>query len=171
MQLANTTPYPDAAAPSRSLSQVLSTAESIVLRYGLALVLGWIGAMKFTSYEANGIRPLEANSPLFSPILNALGTQPMSNLLGVMEISTALLLIAGAFAPRLGLLGSLLAIGTFLSTLTFLFSTPGWEPSLGGFPAISAGVGQFLLKDVVLLGAALFTARESLAALGANARS
>ena len=54
----------------------------------------------------------------------------------------------------------------FLTTLTFLFSTPGViEPSLG-FPALSALPGQFLIKDVVLLGAALWTTGEALRAVG-----
>lgn len=51
----------------------------------------------------------------------------------------------------------------FLMTLSFLFSLPGWEPSLGGFPALS-GSGGFLLKDAVLLGAALWSLGESLGA-------
>jgi reactive chlorine resistance protein C len=52
----------------------------------------------------------------------------------------------------------------FVTTLSFLLTTPGvWEASLGGFPAISVLPGQFLLKDVVLLGAALSTLGESLA--------
>jgi uncharacterized membrane protein YkgB len=37
-----------------------------VLRYGLALVIGWIGMMKSTGYEAKGIEPLVAHSPLLS---------------------------------------------------------------------------------------------------------
>jgi uncharacterized membrane protein YkgB len=49
----------------------------------------------------------------------------------------------------------------FLTTLPFLFSTPGWEP-LGGFPALSGAVGQFLSKDVVLLGAAIWSLGEAL---------
>jgi reactive chlorine resistance protein C len=49
----------------------------------------------------------------------------------------------------------------FVITLSFLFSTPGWEPSLGGFPALSGAVGQFLIKDVVLLGAALWSLDEA----------
>jgi reactive chlorine resistance protein C len=53
----------------------------------------------------------------------------------------------------------------FLTTLTFLLSTPGWEPTLGGFPALSHGVGEFLIKDVVLLGAALWSLAESLASM------
>ena len=43
---------------------------------------------------------------------------------------------------------------TYAVTLTFFLSTPGVaEPTAGGFPAISAGTGQFLLKDLVLLAA------------------
>ena len=52
----------------------------------------------------------------------------------------------------------------FLTTLSFLFSAPGWEPSLGGFPTLSASVGQFLIKDVVLLGSAIWTCGEASAA-------
>ena len=54
--------------------------------------------------------------------------------------------------------GSGLTAGMFLTTLTFLITTPGWEPSLGGFPVLSGPGGQFLIKDVVLLGAAVYTA-------------
>jgi uncharacterized membrane protein YkgB len=64
-------------------------------------------------------------------------------------------------SARLSAIGSVIAVFTFLTTLTFLFSLPGWEKSLGGFPALS-GSGGFLLKDIVLLGAALFTLGDSL---------
>ena len=43
-------------------------------------------------------------------------------------------------------------------------SAPGWEPSLGGSPVPSGRVGQFLSKDVVLLGSAVYTAGEALEA-------
>jgi len=43
-----------------------------------------------------------------------------------------------------------------------LILNPGWEPSLGGFPALSGAVGQFLIKDVVLLGAAIWSLGEAL---------
>ena len=42
-----------------------------------------------------------------------------------------------------------------VAALTFLFSAPGWESSLGGFPALSVVPGQFLLKDIVLLAASV----------------
>ncbi len=49
------------------------------------------------------------------------------------------------------------AVGMFSTTLSFLLTTPGvWEASAGGFPALSVVPGQFLIKDVVLLGASLW---------------
>jgi uncharacterized membrane protein YkgB len=131
-----------------------------LLRYGLVIVLGWIGAMTFTTYEAEGIQPLVATSPLMSWMLKAFSLQATSNIIGVTELIAALLIAIRPLAPKLSAVGSVLAVLTFLATLTFLFSLPGWEKTLGGFPALS-GSGGFLLKDVVLLGAALWTLGDS----------
>jgi uncharacterized membrane protein YkgB len=133
-----------------------------LLRYGLVLVLGWIGAMKFTAYEAAGVEPLVASSPLMSWMYRFLSVQGVSNLLGIVEISTAVLIGLRPISARASALGSGVAVIMLLTTLTFLFSLPGWEPSLGGFPALS-GAGGFLLKDVILLGAAIWTLGEVLA--------
>ncbi len=143
----------------------LHAAEALLLRYGLALIFLWIGAMKFTAYEAAGIRPLADHSPLMSWLLAALGVQAFSNLLGVIEIAAGVLLALRPISALATVIGSGIAIATFLTTLTFLFTTPGWEASLGGFPALSALPGQFLIKDVVLLGAAVWSLREALSAL------
>ena len=134
---------------------------AFLLRYGLVLVLGWIGAMKFTAYEAEGIKALVATSPLMSWMYKVFSLQATSNIIGVAEITAALLIAIRPISARLSAIGSVLAVCTFLATLTFLFSLPGWEKSLGGFPALS-GSGGFLLKDVVLLGASLWTLGESL---------
>lgn len=133
-----------------------------VLRYGLALVIAWIGFMKFTSYEANGIRPLVANSPLLGWMYHLLSVQQFSYGLGVVEVGIAILIALRAWSPKACAIGSAAAVLMFLTTLSFLVSTPGWEPSLGGFPALSALPGQFLLKDVVLLGAAIWSLGEAL---------
>lgn len=134
-----------------------------LIRYGLVLVLAWIGAMKFTAYEAAGIQGLIATSPLMSWMYRFMSLQAASNLIGSAELAAALLIAVRPLTPKLSAIGSALAVLTFLTTLTFLFSLPGWEKSLGGFPALS-GSGGFLLKDTVLLGAALFTLGDSLGA-------
>ncbi len=138
----------------------IQTVGVFLLRYGLVLVLGWIGAMKFTGYEAEGIKPLIETSPLMTWMYRFLSIQATSNLIGTAEIIAAVLIGIRRLSAKLSALGSVLAIFTFLATLTFLFSLPGWERSLGGFPALS-GSGGFLLKDVVLLGAALWTLGDS----------
>ena len=126
-----------------------------LLRWALVIVFLWFGAMKFTAYEALGIAPFIGHSPIVD-WLGVFGTQGQSYFIGTIELSTALALILGAFRPILSALGALMSVTTYLVTLTFLFTTPGVaEPTAGGFPAISAVPGQFLLKDVVLLAASL----------------
>jgi Protein of unknown function, DUF417 len=81
-----------------------------------------------------------------------------------LEAAIAVLIALRPVSARASALGSALAAGMFATTLSFLLTTPGvWVPLLGGFPALSAVPGQFLLKDVVLLGAALWSLGESLA--------
>ena len=134
---------------------------AFLIRYGLVLVLGWIGAMKFTAYEAEGIKGLVATSPFMSWMYRVFSVQATSNIIGVAELTAAVLIAIRPLSSKLSAIGSVLAVFTFLTTLTFLFSLPGWEKSLGGFPALS-GSGGFLLKDTVLLGAAFFTLGDSL---------
>jgi reactive chlorine resistance protein C len=146
------------------MSNPLQFIGMYVTRYGLVLVLLWIGGMKFTAYEAEGIRPLVANSPLMGWVYNLMSVTAFSSLLGVVEIAIGVLIALRPVWPAGSALGSGLAVGMFLTTLSFLVTTPGWEPSLDGFPAVSAMPGQFVLKDIVLLGAALWTAGEAWAA-------
>lgn len=132
-----------------------------LLRYSLVVILLWIGVMKFTAYEANGIKPLIENSPLMSWMYNFLSVQAMSNFLGFAEIIIAIGIALRPIAVKISGLASLAAIPMFLTTLTFLITTPGWEASLGGFPSLSAMPGQFILKDISLLAIAIFTAVEA----------
>ena len=77
--------------------------------------------------------------------------------------SWGFLIAIRSFAPRLSAVGSLAAIFMFLTTLSFMLSTPGvWQPGYG-FPFLS-GAGQFLIKDLIFLGAAIWTAGDSLEA-------
>ena len=148
--------------PSIETGSRLQAVGSLVLRYGLVLVVGWIGLMKFTEYEAKGIQPMVAHSPLMSWMYGFLTVRAFSNALGVVEVAIAILIGIRHWSAKACALGSAGAVLMFLTTLSFLFSTPGWEPSLGGFPALSALPGQFLLKDIVLLGAALWSFGEAL---------
>ncbi|MGA8982146.1 MAG: DUF417 family protein [Candidatus Acidiferrales bacterium] len=132
-----------------------------ISRYGLALVLLLIGLLKFTSVEAAGIQPLVAHSPLLSWTYAVLSVQGVSNGIGVIEIAIAVLLVLRPVSAKASLIGSLGSIVTFLLTTSFLFSTPGAIQWNHGLPALG-DAGQFLIKDVVLLGASFWTAAEAL---------
>jgi hypothetical protein len=72
--------------------------------------------------------------------------------LGCLEILAALLIAIRPLAPRISVIGSAMGILLFLSTLSFLFTTPGVAAG-SGFPVLSVLPGQFLLKDLVLVSA------------------
>ncbi|MGI8770789.1 MAG: YkgB family protein [Acidobacteriaceae bacterium] len=134
-----------------------------VSRYGVAVVLIWIGCMKFTAYEAMGITPLVSHSPFFAWMLSFMEIRTLSAGIGVVEIVAGLLITSRRISPRASAIGSFLAGGTFLITLSFLLSTPGvWAAPAGGFPALSASPGQFLIKDIVLLGASIWSLGEAM---------
>jgi len=131
------------------------------VRYALVVVIAWIGALKYSSYEATAIHPLIANSPIMSWLYSIFSVRTFAALLGSLEIVAALFIALRFVSPRLSALGSAMAIGLFLGTLSFLFTTPG-VTAAGGFPVLSVLPGQFLLKDLVLIGAALWTLGDSL---------
>ncbi|MBW3245486.1 YkgB family protein [Epibacterium sp. DP7N7-1] len=132
------------------------------IRFTTATVLGWVGAMKFTAYEAGAIEGLVASSPLTSWLYSVFSLQGASNLIGTAEITTAALIVLGAKIHKAAFLGALGAIATFFVTASFLFTAPVTEASLGGFPALSVVPGQFLLKDIVLLAGAIFLLGDAL---------
>ncbi|MFP2927337.1 DUF417 family protein [Pyxidicoccus sp. 3LG] len=171
-----------------------------VARAALVVVLLWIGALKAAPYEADGIVPFVANSPMMSFFYDhdapeylkhmsregalvpenrawhqANGTYGFSYLLGSVIVLLGLLVAAHWWRPALGALGSFLVAGMSLVTLSFLVTTPeSWVPSLGdvhhGFPYLSAR-GRLVIKDVIMLGAAIVTMADSArAALAVTAR-
>jgi len=161
-----------------------------LLRVGLIIVLCWIGGLKFADYEADGIVPLVANSPLmnfsyhypapeYRRYMNkegevipahrqwneSNGTYPFSHGLGLLIIVIGILIAAYPNLPQVSAVGSFLLILMSLTTLSFLVTTPeAWVPALGasthGFPYLS-GAGRLIVKDTIMLGAAVLTLADS----------
>lgn len=128
------------------------------LRIAIFIVMAWIGGLKAFHYEAEGIVPFVANSPLMSFFYHKAapeysnykhpegkviaahitwheenGTYLFSYVLGAVIVLIGLLTLSGIFAPKAGLWGGLLTFGMSLVTLTFLITTPEvYVPDLGG---------------------------------------
>jgi reactive chlorine resistance protein C len=143
-----------AVQPFGVRGRVVEAIGRAILRYGLVLFLIGSGLTKFTEFEALWIQPLLANSPFFAWLYSVTSVQGASNLIGVIEIALGGLMAVRRWWPTLCAIGSLGAAITFVFTLSFLFTTPNVSTELGGF----------LMKDLILLGAALWGAGEALQA-------
>jgi uncharacterized membrane protein YkgB len=151
---------PLAVPSTKYLRSRLEGTGIAVSRYGIVVVLFLIGVLKFTPEEAAGIRPLVTHSPFMSWMYSVLSVQGVSMLIGMTEIVIAALMALRPISPKASFVGSLGAVITFLLTISFLFSTPGAAHLKYGFPLLD-DAGQFLIKDLVLLGASLWTAAEA----------
>ncbi|MCI0751029.1 MAG: YkgB family protein [Flammeovirgaceae bacterium] len=125
---------------------------------GVIVVLLWIGIFKFTPTEAKAIEPLVKNSFLMSWLYRITSVQGVSNLIGTIEIITAIALSLHFFWKKAGLIGGFLAAGTFLITLSFLATTPGVFSAVDGVPVTEF----FILKDIMALGISLLVVGKSL---------
>lgn len=160
-----------------------------VTRLGLIVVLLWIGGLKAIRYEADGIVPFVANSPLMSffyadPANYKAHMNPEGKLvpenrawhranhtyefaygLGTVIVLYGLLLCLHPWLPQAAAVGSFLVVIMSFVTLSFLVTTPEcWMPALGdaehGFPYLS-GRGRLVVKDAIMMGAALVTMADS----------
>ncbi|OBA72585.1 hypothetical protein A5641_07920 [Mycobacterium sp. 1554424.7] len=134
----------------------------LIARYGLVVVLAWFGAMKFTSYESHGISHWVANSPFLSWVYEIMSIDAFGRLNGSIELISAALLAAKPWFPKASVVGGLFASLFFVTTLSFMITTPGvGEASAGGFPVLSAD-GEFLMKDIALIGLALWLLADAI---------
>jgi uncharacterized membrane protein YkgB len=153
-----------------TLTQIRSTKQSTIdtvgglaARYGLVIVIGAFGLLKFTEYEAKGIEPLVSGSPFMSWLYDIFSVYTFSVLLGVFEVAAAVLIAVKPWRPKASVLGSALAILLFVATISFLFTTPGAFDDSVSYPAPSLTTG-FLFKDVALLGISVWTLTDALRA-------
>jgi uncharacterized membrane protein YkgB len=133
-------------------------APFLVTSIGMIVMLLWAGSYKMTAPGAEGIVPLVSNSPLISWHFKLFGTYVGSDLIGLTEWIAALLLIAGYFKPRAGILGGLIASVMFFTTSTMIMTTPGTIISVPGIHEMRymSFLGLFLFKDVISLGVSFY---------------
>lgn len=155
------------ASKSQDVSAAAGTLQRLgrgIALAGVVLPLLLIGGLKFTAVEIEGLKPLIGGTPWLAWMYPVFGEAGASYFLGVFEIVTALLLIASPWSARAAVAGGALAAITFLVTCSIMIALPIWEPKAGGFPALGF-LGQFLIKDVALLGVSLVVLGEGLARL------
>jgi uncharacterized membrane protein YkgB len=117
---------------------------------------------KWFSFEAHQITPFISHSPLVFWLIPAFGVRGASFFLGSTELVFGTLILLGVWDRRLGLLGALGSIVTFLGTVTIIpFFPNAWAAEAGGFPAMYLPVA-FLMKDFLFLAASFYLFKQDL---------
>src|SRR5277367_3165181 len=121
----------------------------------MIVMLLWAGAYKMTAPGAEGIVPLVSNSPLISWHFKLFGPYIGSDLIGLTEWLAAILIIAGYFRPKAGIIGGIITTVMFFTTSTMLITTPGATISYHGMRYMN-NLGLFLFKDVISFGVSFY---------------
>jgi len=93
------------------------------------------------------------------------GTYQFAYSLGSVIVAYGVMIALNPWLPRVAAVGSLLVAVMSFVTLSFLITTPEcWVPPLSspehGFPLLS-GAGRLVVKDAIMMGAALVTMADS----------
>jgi uncharacterized membrane protein YkgB len=117
---------------------------------------------KWSQYTAELLVPLISHSPVVFWLLPAFGVRGAGYFLGTTEMIFGSLILLGYWSPRLGILGALGSIVTFVGTTTIIpFLPDGWAHEAGGFPIMTLPLG-FLMKDVLFLAASFYLLKQDL---------
>jgi uncharacterized membrane protein YkgB len=131
-----------------------------LLRASMVIIYFFFGYQKWFDYEAQGLIPFITHGPLIFWMYPVFGIKGATYFLGISEWLFGALLLAGFWNKKLGILGALGSMATFISTITIIpFMPDGWAPSAGGFPAMVGNVA-FLMKDVVLLAVSFYLLKQ-----------
>jgi uncharacterized membrane protein YkgB len=136
--------------------------DNHVVRASMVIIYFFFGYQKWFDYEAQGLIPFFKHGPLIFWMYPVFGMKLSTYFLGASEWLFGALLLAGFWNKKLGILGALGSVVTFLCTVTIIpFMPDGWAPSAGGFPAMVGNVA-FLMKDVVLLAVSFYLLKQDL---------
>lgn len=137
--------------------------DNHVVRASMVIIYFFFGYQKWFDYEMQGLIPFFTHGPLIFWMYPVFGMKLSTYFLGVSEWLFGALILAGFWNKKLGILGALGSIVTFLCTVTIIpFMPDGWAASAGGFPAMVGNVA-FLMKDVVLLAVSFYLLKQDLA--------
>jgi len=136
------------AIPTSAVTRKNYNIGYLVSLFGTVLILLWIGLLKFTPTEANGIKPLIENHPLSFWMYKVFSIQMVSNIVGTVEFIVAILLLLSLKLQQIKKYAGIGMCIIFVMTLSYLFTTPNMWKEMDGIPTTDF----FILKDIMLLG-------------------
>jgi uncharacterized membrane protein YkgB len=101
-----------------------------LVRASMVIIFLFFGYQKWFEYEAQTLIPYISNGPLIFWLYPVFGIRGASWFLGVSEWLFCALLFAGFWNKKLGILGALGSVASFIGTVTIIpFMPDGWAAS------------------------------------------
>lgn len=134
---------------------------TFLLRYGLAIVLIWLGITKLRNFEQDNIRHLIENSALLTWMFKYVATSTVISIIAYGQIVCGVMIGLKPLSDKVAFWGSLIIVIGCIVSVSFVFSSDMvWHPSFR-FPELSK-IGQSIVKDIILLAAASWCTAETI---------
>jgi uncharacterized membrane protein YkgB len=131
-----------------------------LIRAAMVFTFFAFSIQKWTQYTAEMLVPLISHSPVVFWLIPAFGVRGAGYFLGTSETIFGTLIFLGYWSGRLGALGALGSILTFIGTTSIIpFLPDGWAKEAGGFPIMTLPIG-FLTKDVLFLVVSFYLLKQ-----------
>jgi uncharacterized membrane protein YkgB len=133
-----------------------------LIRAAMVFIFFAFSIQKWNQYTAEMLVPLISHSPVVFWLIPAFGVRGAGYFLGTTETLFGLLILLGYWSPRLGILGALGSIVTFIGTTSIIpFLPDAWAKEAGGFPIMTLPIG-FLTKDILFLIVSFYLLKQDL---------
>jgi len=142
------------------LAKTFKTIGQFILRYGLAIAFIWLGMLKLKNSEADYLKEVLSNSSLFSWMLSYITPYAFSQLIAYLQMMIGVAIAAKPVARKISFWGGVVASVILLISVSTLFTSGYVWQAPYGFPELSK-LGQSILKDIILLGAAMWCVGDS----------
>jgi len=128
----------------------------------MAFIFFAFSIQKWNPYTSEMLVPLITHSPVVFWLEPVFGVRGAGYFLGTTEMILGALIVLGYWSPRLGILGALGSIVTYISTTSIILLLPGaWAKEAGGFPIMTLPAG-FLIKDVLFVVVSFYLLKQDL---------
>jgi uncharacterized membrane protein YkgB len=145
--------------------------EYKLLRAVMVFTFYIFAIQKWNAYTAEMLVPLISHSPVVFWLEPVFGVRGAGFFLGSSELVFGTLILLGYWHPRLGILGALGSIVTFVGTCAIIpFLPDAWAKEAGGFPIMTLPLG-FLFKDFLFLTVSFYLLKHDLAAAASELQS
>jgi uncharacterized membrane protein YkgB len=140
-----------------------SDLDRHLIRAAMVFTFFAFSIQKWNQYTMEMLVPLISHSPMVFWLIPAFGVRGAGYFLGTTETIFGFLIFLGYWSPRLGVLGALGSIVTFIGTTSIIpFLPDAWAREAGGFPIMTLPLG-FLMKDILFLAASFYLLKQDLA--------